>query len=382
MARMLLPLLSLLAFVANAQITITNATFPTAGDTLKYSIDANPSSDIQVATPPGGNQTWILTGLSQNQTSQFIYKNANTGINSMSYPGADLVVVGQTGETYYNKTNQAFEVMGYAGADPAGFGLNVITKFQPSILERFAPMNFFDVKTQTSNLTLPISTEQLPDSLFQGAPFIPDSIRIRSNTQRLEVVDGWGTCQIPGGTYPVLRQKRTDYTTTSMDVLVPFLGWIDINQLLGGGGGGGFFGNFLGTDTTVTYRFLNNIAKEEIAVVTMDSDLSTAASVRYKKNTTVATDDLIAPGSANISAYPNPAIERVRFDCVNLPQDRYTLKIFNIIGKAVFRQDYQISGNYSIKVELENFNKGTYLYNLTDSKGNIIGTKRLVVLKP
>jgi dihydroorotate dehydrogenase len=50
------------------------------------------------------------------------------------------------------------------------------------------------------------------------------------------VVDGYGTCQIPGGTYPVLRQKRTDYTTTALDVLVPFLGWVDLSTIIGGGG--------------------------------------------------------------------------------------------------------------------------------------------------
>jgi hypothetical protein len=35
-----------------------------------------------------------------------------------------------------------------------------------------------------------------------------------------------------------------------------------------------------------------------------------------------------------------------------------------------------------VTLELQDFRKGTYLYSLVDSKGNIVGTKRLVVLKP
>jgi hypothetical protein len=378
MARMLLSILSFLTLALNAQITVTNATFPAVGDTLEIATDTDPVG-INVATPSGGNQTWILTNLQHNSSDKIVYKNANVGLNSMSYPGADLVIIGSSGETYFNKTAQKVEFMGFAGSDPAGFGLQVVTKFQPALIERHAPLNFFDVYSQESDLTLPLSTEQLPDSLFQGAPFIPDSIRIRINTQRLEVVDAWGNCQIPGGEYPVLREKRTDYTTTALDILVPFLGWIDLSQLLPGGGG---FGDFLGTDTTITYRFYSGTEKEEIAVATMSNDLSEVLSVRYKDNGTVAAPEIDAPGTASIQAYPNPAIEWVRFDCANLAQDRYTLKIFNIIGKVVWKEEYALSGNKSIRIELENFKKGTYLYSLVDSKGNIIGTKRLVVLKP
>lgn len=82
------------------------------------------------------------------------------------------------------------------------------------------------------------------------------------------------------------------------------------------------------------------------------------------------------------AAFPNPAVEWVRFDCKNLPESDYTLKIFNIVGKVVWKENYSISGNKSITVELEDFKKGTYLYSLVDKDGNVIGTRRLVVLKP
>jgi hypothetical protein len=378
---MLFTICTLLTVGLNAQITITNATFPSAGDTLRSAIDDDPVG-INVGTPSGSQQTWIFTSLQPDDYSVVGYANANTGINSASYPGADLVIKGSNGETYLNKTTTKLEFMGFAGSSQQTFNLQVVTKYTPHVVERYAPLNFFDVNQQTSNLTLPLSTDGLPDSLFQGAPFIPDSIRIRLSTNRLEIVDGWGNCQIPGGDYPVLRVKRTDYTNTALDVKIPFLGWQDLSTLLGGGGGGGQLGNFLGTDTTVTYRFLSGTQKEEIAVATMSNDLTTVESVRYKDNAIVDTDETLAPGTPSVSAYPNPAIEWVRFDCYNLPKDRYTFKIFNIIGKTVWKEERDMTGTQSFRIELDNFKKGTYLYSLLDSKGNIIGTKRLVVLKP
>ena len=329
---------------------------------------------------------WIFTSLSANTTNNVVYKAANSGMNSMSYPGAELVLIGANGETYFNVTNNKFEVMGYAGGDPTGFGVIVNAKFSPALIERRAPMNFFDITSQVSNLRLTFPTDQPPlDTLFSGLPVNIDSMRVSIQTSRTEVVDGWGTCQIPGGQYPVLRQKRIDYVTTGLDVYVAlfpgFGSWVDLSTILGTGGGGGL-GGFIGTDTTVTYRFYSGTEKEEIAVATMNNEGSAVTDVRFKYNGTTATPVVNAPGSAGISAFPNPAIDWVRFDYTNLPQDEYTLKIFNIIGKEVWKETYQLAGTHFFRVELENFKKGTYLYSLSNKKGNIIGTKRLVVLKP
>ena len=375
---MLLAVFSALCFGATAQITVTSATFPVAGDTLMYVIDNDPFN-VNPATLPGGNQLWDFTTLQISQTAETVYRSAGAGMNTNSYPGADLVIIGQTGETYFNVTANKFEALGYSGGDPAGLGLNVLAKFSPVVVERFSPLNFFDINSQMTDLSLPFSTDQLPDSLFQGAPFTPDSIRVRLNTSRLEVVDGWGTCQIPGGSYPVLRQKRTEYTTTNLDVyLGGFLGWVDVSQF-----GGGGFSDFLGTDTTITYRFISGTEKEEIAIATMSNDLSTVEAVRYKNNgLSDAAEPGDSPGSANIQAHPNPAVEFVNFNCSNLPRDNYTLKIYNIVGKVVWKANYALNGNKVIYLALDDFKKGAYLYSLSDGRGNIIGTKRLVILKP
>jgi Secretion system C-terminal sorting domain len=378
MKRMLLAIISALSISASAQITITNAVFPTIGDTLRYVTDNSPQG-IDAATPPGGNQIWNFGGLKRSTTFQTAYTNANKGVNFSKFPGADLAIINQQGESYFNKTTTNFENMGFVGRNQAAFNIVLLAKYSPVLVERKAPLNFFDIAQQTSNLNIPFDADELPDTLLQNLPIKPDSIRVRINNQRLEVVDGWGSCSIPGGTYPVLRQKRTEYVTTGIDIKVPFLGWLDLSTV----GGGGSFGGLIGTDTTVSYRFLNDKEKEEIAVVTLNNAQNAAQTVRFKNNNVLlSAPEFFAPGNSSIQAFPNPAVEWVRFDCNNLQPGEYTLKIFNIVGRAVFKETYQIAGNRSIRIELEDFKKGTYLYSLSDAKGNVIGTKRLVVLKP
>lgn len=369
----------------SAQITITNSVFPVIGDTLKYATDNNPSASINPATPPGGNQVWDFSELDADENDMVVYRSPNGGQYAGDFPGADVAVIGTNGETYYNATNTQFQVLGYAGADPANFGLNVVAQFAPALVERRAPVNFFDINSSLSSLRLTFPTDQPPlDTIFDNLPVNIDSMRVKIDTDRLDVVDGWGNCLIPGGNYPVLRQKRTEYQSTGIDVYVNlgFFGqWVDLSTLVGGGG----LGNFIGTDTTVTYRFLSNTEKEEIAVAEMNNEQNAVRSVQFKDAETVSDFEPVfgeAPGNASIQAFPNPAVEWVRFDCANLPKDTYTLKLFNAIGRMVWKQDYQIAGNRSIRIELESFKKGTYLYSLVDSKGKAVSTKRLVVLKP
>jgi hypothetical protein len=380
MKRMLLAVFSALYLGASAQITISNTVFPSAGDSLSYTTDNQPGN-LDVATPPGGNQVWDFSTLSGNQHAKTYYKQASLGVHVSAFPGAELVVITPASEAYYNVTSTKFEAMGAAGATPQSLGVSVIARNNPAMLERYAPMNFFDIKQQTSSLNIPFL---LPDTLKQGPLAAVDSVRARVTTQSTDVIDAWGTCIIPGGSYPVLRQKHTQYTTRGFDVQIklgPFLSWIDLSTFLGSSGLGNL-GGLLGTDTSVAYRFYTDSQKEIIASATMKKDLSGVQTIQYKENTVTAAEEPDSPGTASIQAFPNPAVDWVRFNCANLPVDDYTLKVFNILGRVVWKDNFHVSGTKSITLELDNFRKGTYLYSLIDGKGNIIGTKRLLVLKP
>ncbi len=364
----------------SAQITVTAANFPAPGDTLRTTFDAMPSGIDLLGN--GGSQSWDFTSLA-GINQETIIRAASDGDNSNQFPTADVLIGepgGLTGELYYNSTATAYEFLGYVGPDPAGFGINVIAKLNPSSPERRSPMNFFDVNSADNNITVAFSADLLPGGILDSFALSPDSLRIRIATERLDVVDAWGTLSIPAGTYEVLREKREEERETRLDVYVgigPFAEWIDVTDLAGF--------DFLGKDTILTYHYFSDQSKETIAVVTVDPITDDPIAVRYKSgmmDNPTSSVNYVDKGNADIFAYPNPAINDVRFDFINLPTDTYDLKIYNILGVEVYSQKYNIVNRRTIKMDLSSMRKGTYLYSLLDSRGKPVTTKRLVVMKP
>jgi hypothetical protein len=362
-----------------SQTPVTVAAFPSIGDTIRTSVDTNA---LVAVLNPGGPNNWAFGLLESHRSGNLVYQAASVGNEFGSFPDAQMVTIAANGsETYYTKTATRFLTLGYAGPDPANLGLNVIARFQPPLVNQRAPMMFFDVNQSTSNLSLAFSIADLPDSLLM-IPAGIDSIRLRFKQDRLDVVDAYGSINIPGETQTVLREKRTEISETLIDVYSGFLGWFEL-PIGGIGGGGGIPAGLLGVDTSVSYHFFSNQVKEQVAVVDVDPNTLSPQRVTFKSNQTSA----VKPEpeftlAASVFAYPNPAVDEVSFECRNLPSGSYSLKIFNLLGKTVWKQDYQIAGSKSIKVDLDQMRKGTYLYSLTDKNGTIIGTKRLVIIKP
>ena len=73
-------------------------------------------------------------------------------------------------------------------------------------------------------------------------------------------MDAWGTMSIPGGTYDVLREKRTLDQDVRLDAKVGFLGWQDITDIVLGLTDIG--ADVLGNNQVVRYYFWNDVAKE------------------------------------------------------------------------------------------------------------------------
>ncbi len=379
MKSIILTVLSILfVFVIQAQITITDAYFPQAGDTLKTAFDGMPSGII--INPPGGtiDQNWNFTSV-QGMSRQTIYRPASEGEASEEYPTADLFVpIDPIGETYYKSTASTFELIGYQGLDPANLGISLLVHLDPTLIERRAPLNFIDFGVSHSAVILPFSADIIPGGILDSLPATPDSIRLRITIDRSNVVDGWGTVTIPGGTYDVLREKQIEEQETLLDVkfgLGQFSFWIEDIEIPGL--------DFLGKDTITTYTFYNDTEKEAIAIVTVDNQNNDIViTVEYKDNDIQTNIRYVNTGRPDLIAYPNPAIDDVRIDFFNLPASVYTLKIYNILGIVVWEKKYSISGNRNEKISLTDLRKGTYLYSLVSDNGNIISTKRLMIMRP
>lgn len=356
----------------SAQITITNATFPSAGDTLRTATDLAPSGIVM--TPPGGPQTWDFSTLNPTTRQLTVFQPAAEGSASADFPGAELVTISDVGaEVYFDVSAAAFSILGISGSGlGGGFPIETDFRYSPPLVEGKAPLNFFDIDQYQSNATISLPSSAIPGDILDslGIPTgLFDSIRVRITIQRLEVVDGYGTLAIPGGTYDVLRQKRTDYTTTGIDVHT-FLGWVDVATILGM--------DLFPADTTIFFDFLSNSAKEPIAVVTTDSTGLAAAQITYKDNGIIESINPVTGEIISISVSPNPVTNDATFELRNMLPGEYTMRIFDTNGHPVMVRKFSSTREV---VSLQALSEGLYLYQVLGTKGQIIGIGKLMKVK-
>lgn len=365
--------------VANGQITITNAAFPKVGDTLRFSIDNLPMG-LELGEP-GPSKIWDFRKLQAPNTVEQVLRPVNESDYGARYPNAGWFYKAQgDAEFFYRKTSAAVLQMGFAGG--INFGANnfqVIARNEPNLVERTAPMRYEDTFNSASSQFIPFSAAFIPDTLLAGLPIRPDSVRFNIRITQNSTVDAWGTMQIPMGTFDVLRERRVVISNRGLEVKSNALPiWLPIpGDILP-------FPGLTGIDTSVVYYFWNDKSPEPIAVAQTRGQDEQLVSVQFKSDP-ISTSVYTPPTnrSYDIIAYPNPAIGSVRFDMNGLNDGFYRLRIFNLLGQEVWSKRYQITGGKkTVRLELGNFEKGTYLYSLTDDRGKTLVTKRLVVLMP
>jgi hypothetical protein len=355
-----------------AQITVTNATFPAVGDSLKIATDLNPVAIV--VTAPGGPYTWDYSTLNSAVRQVTVFQPAVNGASFANYPTADLVVIGGA-ETYFDVSATAFTNLGISGSDiVSGLPIPAEVVFTPPLAERHAPLTFPNVFTGSTSVIVALPTSAIPGGILDslGVPSgLLDSIRLRLTIARNDFVDGFGTLAIPGGTYNVLRQKRTDYTDTRIDIHVPFFGWQDVTDLLGVGG--------FGQDTTITYSFLSNTAKEPIAELTMDSTGLIVQQADFKDNGIASAVEPFIREKPEVVVSPNPATNQATFELKNIPSGQYALRLFDANGHSVLIKELS-SGRES--VSLVSLSGGMYMFHLTDAKNQIVASGKLLKVNP
>ena len=376
-------ILSLSANFLTAQITITNSSFPQAGDTLKTAIDNSPENIV--VGDPGANLTWDFRSLQIPFVQESLFLDASLGSAADEFPSATIISEIEIGdslsEAYYTVDENKYELMGYVGGDPLGFGLDLTIKLTPPFTERTAPLQYGDFNGTESAASLPIAASDLPEALLDTLPFPVDSLRFRLNLDRVSIVDAWGNLTIPGGfdgeTYEVLRERRTDIRTIRLDVKVSVLPWQDITDFLPEE-----IRQF-GNDTTRTYNYFSNDAKEPIAVVTVDNTTEEVVRVVFKANDITSSLVSLEKELPSIGVSPNPAKDEVNFILNDLTTGDYQIKVYNLLGSLVWSRDYHLAKaeKRNLPADLSTLSRGLYLYSLVDNKGKILSTKRLVINK-
>lgn len=76
--------------------------------------------------------------------------------------------------------------------------------------------------------------------------------------------------------------------------------------------------------------------------------------------------------------YPNPATSAITFDIQKGTEKTYTLQIFNFMGRKVYETE---NINPKTIINLSDYNRGLYIYQLKDATGKIVESGKFQVAK-
>ncbi len=357
------------------QTVITSASFPAPGDVLKTLTAARPAGDFIGGS--GAAQTWNFSNLTAQSSSEEEFLDlAGAEFDSLFVNATTYLSLGLgEGESFYQSSATTFSFLGFGGIDFVGLGFGSNLVYTDPFVERRAMSYQEGERFSTSTSTLArVSIDDLPDaiadSLLSQSPFPFDSIGVGISNEREDVIDAWGTVMIPGGSFDVIREKRVAMSNTVIEVKLPFIGWSDISGLIGFGGG----------DTTITYQYISNDAKEPIATVTMSNDESEVESVEFKDMGVITVGTHFVEEQAfEFTVSPNPSNGPVMVEISDLPIGDYQLVVYDLNGKILKNESFQSDNQFNY--QFDNFTSGTYFFTLKNAKGQQIATEKLMINK-
>ena len=370
----------LISIKTTAQITLTDAYFPSANDSLQTAISLSQyTRTLRLTAASSTAQRWDYSYLraAANSTAKTTerYLAATDTALLRQFPTAKLVRdIGGGQLAAYNKTATRFELLGYKNIDFGGIlRLPVVAKFLQPVLERRAPLAFNTANRNQSSFVVAISSNIIPDTLLSTLPIRPDSIRVRFQTDRQDKTDAYGTLLIPGGSYEVLRERRYEVTDTKIEAKINPLPWLDVTSLI-------LTGTQRPRDTTIRYYFWSNSAKEPIAVLTTDDkDSITLAQYKYLKINTSVENAAYTEGVASLIISPNPMTTEAVFDIkIESSSASCSLAIVDNLGQIILQKNLKIGKEQRVQVDISSLANGIYWARLVDENGGILMVRSFV----
>ena len=285
--------------ISFAQTTVTARILPIPGDTITFVVDTNFSS-VKV-TPAGIDQFWDFSSLGVITYRKDIYREPSQGQGSASFPMSNLMLRSNGQERYYISSSSGLNELGtytQSGGPIPGFGG---ANIYPTIVKVLKlPLNYGDTYTGDIPNLITLPSNLLPDSLLNMLPLKFDSFRIK-NVQSIEhTVDAWGKVKLPRRTWSVLREKVVTQNKNTVEVLIGFIGWVDVTTLAEP-----LLQGLLDIGTTYNYRFWSDEAKGPVLSISADST-GNMLSIQYKGDPFAVSSEDLNFGRVSFSLLNNP----------------------------------------------------------------------------
>lgn len=353
-----------------AQPIISSDVLPRIGDTILMASDNLPENIAILGDGP--NQSWDMMQLQSAFTQKIVIKNASI---KMPFAQKGVLMQEMNGiNNFFKSDGHSLKQLGSIGLDPMNMGIQTTTYYHKPMQTLHFPLKYGMASTEEGRFSFKVAVEDLPKTVLYTLPITPDSVRYRCLVTQKKEIDGWGTLILPDNTYDVLREKNIEERVYRIDIKVGNLPWQDITE-------GVDDPKMQVPQISQSYHFYSNETTSKVAAAYMKPNGINPEVVYYTVSDPASTLRT-ASSRPDIYAYPNPAINDVRFEFSNLKPSDYSLKIYNILGVVVMEEKYPLNGFKTVKLDVSKLRKGTYLYSLSDAKGKTIATRRLMVIRP
>lgn len=114
--------------------------------------------------------------------------------------------------------------------------------------------------------------------------------------------------------------------------------------------------------------------KRVLFILTIILSIATAASAQSNRSNAGGTDNVVK----QVHFFPNPASSFINFEFKDINLSNYSLKVFNFIGKKVLEVN---SLSQRTVVNLNDFFRGVYIFQLTDRNGQVVESGKFQVVK-
>jgi len=346
---------------------------PQPGDTL-YLMQDNQPRNIRFWPFNSDSAKWDLNGVRAPYIKRTILYPASDDPNALR--GADAFTwTGFQSREYFKVNAQTIESIGITGVDLFGDGHDFTGNYFPPKLVRKSKFQFGPGLKTKYQLIYNCALKDLPTALQSQLPYIADSVRIITGIETSSNIKDNTFLDLHLHRYTTIREDRLSVHNTRIETRKAKLDWQNVTRFVK-------FPKLFRTDTLKEIIFYAPSSREPIALIRYKNNQE-LDHIRYQAPDIFKDLIVIDDYKPNLFFFPNPyTFGTLRIELLINKPGLYTLRIVNLIGKEVWRENYYLESNKTLDYSFAFLNKGTYFLIFQQDLNQVISSKRLLILKP
>ena|GEM_PF-3063908 len=354
-------------YVLPAQITFDRHVFPSEGDSLVYLKDiANSGLNMN----GGENQIWDLRRL---ESPLFSTTNFKRSAFYAKLDQTDHVFFdrGNNNSTLLMNSDRGLEEIGFLWQGPNAAHV-IPVYYDKSIIINPNSLSYGERSYNRVHFSYDLDRTVLPVDIQADLPFSVKQITIEGTKTINRTSDAWGKLILPLEKLMANRIRVTEYTTIKLfdsktKKAITYFDEKMIRKIFPYPLSANFYEFYTKEHKSYTARIKIN-EKGQMISIDYQSEIPEIKAVNLDSR------------FSDFILFPNPTYNIAKVYVSKHKTGKYSLAIYNIIGKKLWQRGIDVEGQTIIKENFGFLPKGTYFISLLDENGNILRTTRLIII--